>query len=207
MPERVEYGILLPPGWTRIAVDEETFAAIPNLARELTKAAPVERRAETMTMLRTQLQGAVRQAIDNDGQDLIIPTAPIRGMVVQMSIVVAVPELPVKNASASDALLAFAGKDPNAKAAGIDNELAVRRVAELPEQRDANGQLTAPPSRRISYLAAPTAGPIMFVASIVRVGYEGEDEVIDALEFLFDSLIGTVRFARDDLPIREEQPA
>lgn len=207
MADRVEFGILLPPGWARIAVDERTIASIPALAEQLTKGAPAESRAATRELLQTHLQGAIRQALDHDGQDLIIATAPVRGMAVQMSIVVATPELPVKTASASDALLAFAGRDPDATAAGVDHELAVRRVAEVPAQRDDRGELVAPPSRRISYLVAPAAGPVLFVASILRLGYDGEDEVIEALEFLFDTLMGTVRFERGDLPAPSAAPA
>jgi hypothetical protein len=201
MADRIGYRLIEPPGWVHLAVDEPHEAQVASLATLVAAASAPEVRPGLEALVRRQLSETLSGAADRGGQDVFMPTQLVNGLALPMTIIVAGSPRPPGGAGRgpSDALLAYASRHEGAQAKEIDGALAVRsveQVAAIPGTKDATRLLD---SRRITYLvAAPTASERMMVitCSILRYEFDTEGEMIDAMEFLFDSIVGTVRFER-----------
>jgi hypothetical protein len=205
---RVEYSIIRPPGWKNVRITEAAVRDAPAFVARATAGVPEQNRATLRGLLGPALQKAVRDALKHGGQDLIYPTEPVEGMLPPLSIVVSVPPLPVaKGLSQPDALLSFAAGDAGATATSIGPALAVRRSAEAAPQKDAAGVLIAPASRRLSYLIAVPGDTrtLLVVGTILRIGGDAEQQIVDALELLFDSMVGTIKFERRATAVGETE--
>jgi hypothetical protein len=192
----IPYRIVLPPGWVRIPIDKHTDETVRDVAHRLAEKVDAPARGKAETFLREQLATAVRDAAANRGQDLYFPTLPIEGVPVPMSVVISEVALPTgaTNNSPTDALLSFAARSAGSVAAEIDGVLAVRASVDI------SASDKVPATRRVSYLVnTPTAPPrlMLVTSSIVRLERDGENELLEAYEFLFDTIATTIRFQRD----------
>ncbi len=194
--KRVGYRIVLPPGWLRIPLDEKADARGRELVAAVAARAQPQARAEIQRFLGLQLQTALRLARENGGQDFYLPTLPVDGVPLSMSVVVSViAPPPGASGSASEALLSFTTGDETAEAATLGQQLAIRRHSDA-DAIYTDGELTTPASRRITYLTTPPGDSrlMLVTASILKLEAEGADEITDAIEFLFDALVRTIRF-------------
>lgn len=198
MSTRIPYSIVLPPGWVRLAVTEPGDPKVMALATKLVAPMPPEQRPRMARILRDHLEASIAQARENNALDVYFPTEPVEGSPLPMSIVVAEAQLPAKaqGASHTDALLHF-GSKPGAEAKSIDGRLAVRSIGRTDAILDDNGNVVTPATKRISYLVS-TGGDapalLLVVGSVVRLEADETGEFAEALEFLFDSMVTTIRF-------------
>jgi hypothetical protein len=195
----INYRFVLPPGWVHIPVDDEADDAVAHLARKAAARVEPSKRATAETFLREKLDEAVAQARASSGQDLYLPTEPVQGMPLPLSIVVGETRPPGKGVSfsAADALLSFASRSPDSRASAIDGELAVRSTSVIAATDEFPG------SRRVTYLVctpAPNPRLMLITAAILTIDVEGFPEIADSLEFLFDSMVATIRFERKAVP-------
>jgi hypothetical protein len=201
MPDRIGYQLIQPPGWIRLDIEDTSGKEIRDFARYAAAASAPAVRPQLESLIREQLGAALRKARDIGGQDLFMPTELVQGLPLPMSIVVsASPPLPASTEVGSGAaLLAFASAHDTSEAIEIDGSLAVRSVtttAPSPGSSDATQILG---SRRISYLVdAPTPLPRLFVVSctIMQFPSDVDGTMTDALEFLSDAIVETIRFER-----------
>ncbi|MBT2392807.1 hypothetical protein J7E87_26075 [Streptomyces sp. ISL-1] len=93
------YALVLPPGWARIPLRQGTEDAVREVARRTIINAPDDvprdEVAKFQVQLEGRLQGLARQAADNAGIDLYLPTAPRGGVATPCSIVVSELQLRV----------------------------------------------------------------------------------------------------------------
>lgn len=201
--ERVAYRLIQPPGWVHLVIDDQVDAAISALAHELVRESPLEQRVQIEGLLRNQLRTSVEKAREIGGQDVYLPTKQVGGIPLAMSIVVASspPKSSSSTSTPNDALLAFAARNDSAQAKTVDGQLAVRKVIDVAAELDDNGQLLQPASRRITYLIV-TPGEVsrmmVLTGSILNLDVVDGDELVEAMEFLFDSIVTTVRFERSE---------
>ena len=198
MTAPIEYRFVLPPGWVQIALDDSADKTVRDIARTAAAAVEPENRVVAESFLRDQLTSVVAQARANGGQDLYVPTAPVEGMPLPMSIVVSeiIPPGDGARFSSSDALVSFASRSADSTATTIDGQLAVRSSGVIPADDD------RPETRRLSYLVC-TPGPprlMLITGAIVQLDLEGFDHIDSALELLFDSMTATIRFQREVAP-------
>ena len=196
MTDRVPYRLIRPPGWIHIVLDDSADAAARAIAERIASGAPAANRAQARQFFTTMITGAITEARENGGQDLYLPTELVDGIPLSMSIVVAVSPRSPDSGTPSEALLAFAANDETAKAVTVDNQLGVRRFVDVPAQVDADGGVTQPASRRITYLMVPPHDErvMLITSSILRLDIPDGEELLEAMEFLFDSIVTTVRF-------------
>lgn len=201
MTDRIAYGLLLPPGWERIRVDDTAGARIRDLARQLCADADPSARPAAQVTIETQLRRAADNARRHGGHDLYFPAQPVGGIPLPMSVVVATPPgaLP-QGGQPKDGLLAFASRRDGAKAKFIDGQLAVRTASTVPPTAD-EAEMGLRGTRRVNYLALTPDGRYLLVtASIIRLAIDDEKQITDAMEFLFDSVVTTIRFQREPVP-------
>jgi hypothetical protein len=196
--ERVGYRLIRPPGWIHVVLDDSVGDSARRIATRIASGAPAQTRTQALQFFQKMLTDSIDEARANGGQDLYLPTEPVDGIPLSMSIVVAVSPPPVgAGSSPSEALLGFAANDVSAKAMTIDGQLAVRRFVDAPPQRNDAGEVELPASRRITYLTTPPGqhGRILLVtSSILRLDVLDGDRLLEAMEFLFDSMVTTIRF-------------
>ncbi|WP_104087873.1 MULTISPECIES: hypothetical protein [unclassified Cryobacterium] len=79
----------------------------------------------------------------------------------------------------------------------MGGRLAVRQAGDVPVVLTANGELQIPASRRISYAIVPPTGDRLLVVtgSMLRMDTPEADDLLDAVEQLFDAMALTIRFA------------
>jgi hypothetical protein len=196
MTDGIAYSLITPAGWTHLpvaaATEENVGALVDNLAAREAQPDP-----RISTLRRTMLLSALEGASSSGAQDLYFPTDLVGGVIAPLSLVVSVSPRPPQGRSTSDVLLAFAAKHAGSEATSVDSRLAVRYVEELPAQHDANGEITVPPSRRVSLLidSPDPAGRFLLVTgTILRIATTDDAAVMDALEFLLDSIVNTMGF-------------
>jgi hypothetical protein len=197
--DRVEYVMVRPPGWVHIPIDEKAADASAAFAHTAAKTLPPEKRAMAEQFIVQQLAAAVAQAEDNGGQDLLFPGETVNGAAVPLSIVVAQAPMPAGSTSAPrmEALTSFSVRSPTSQIVSVGGEPAIRQFAEVPTREDAQGNFEAPANRRVTYLVwSPGQSPrlMMFVGTIMRLETDEGASLVEALEFLFDTLVSTVRF-------------
>ncbi|MBC7590521.1 MAG: hypothetical protein H7226_05685 [Salinibacterium sp.] len=143
-----------------------------------------------------RLREVMRGAQIVSGTDLYLPTELIHGAPVPLSIIVSAPQLAAGENSAADALLAFAARG-GATPVEVGGRLAVRQAGDVPVVLAANGELQIPASRRISYAIVPPTGDRLLVVtgSMLRMDTPEADDLLDAVEQLFDAMALTIRFA------------
>jgi hypothetical protein len=195
----IDYRFVLPPGWVHIPVDDQADDAVAALARKAAARVEPSKRAKAETFLREQLEQAVARARAGKGQDLYLPTEPVQGMPLPISIVVGETRPPGDGVSfsTSEALLSFASRSTESRASAIDGELAVRSTTVVPATDELPG------SRQVTYLVctpAPDPRLMLITAAILTIDVEGFPEIADSLEFLFDSMVATIRFERQAVP-------
>ncbi|MEO7123104.1 MAG: hypothetical protein ABI400_08330 [Lacisediminihabitans sp.] len=193
---RVAYRLIRPPGWVHIVLDESADATGRVLAERIAFAAPQANRVQARHFFDSMVGEAIVEARANGGQDLYLPTEPVDGIPLSMSIIVAVSPPQAGTGSPSEALLAFSANDPTAKASTIDNQLAVRRYVDVAAKLDGDGKIEQPASRQITYLTTPPDDErvMLITSSILRLDVPDGDTLLEAMEFLFDAMVGTVRF-------------
>ena len=200
---RIGFRIVEPAGWVRLAADTPDTAEVRALAKTIASASAVALRPQIETFVYDQLWAALTEASAKGGTDLLLPTGLVAGAPVPMSIVVAVVPLGEFGAadSQSDALLAYAARHDGARAVEIDGSLAVRSVVDVGAIEGTDDASRAFDTRRVSYvIAAPTIDRRMMVvtSSMKRELEDKEDKVLEAMEFLFDSMMGTVRIPAEE---------
>jgi hypothetical protein len=196
MSERIDYRLVLPPGWARIPLDERAPAASSAIVNRAVQNSPIGSQSQVRRFVSNQLREVVQGARTVSGIDLYLPVELVAGAPLALSIVVSAPQLPESENSAADALLAFAARG-GATAVEVGGRLAVRQVGEAPAVVGGDGQLKVPESRRISYAIVPPTGDRLLIVtgSMLRIPTANADRVLDALEQLFDAMALSVRFA------------
>lgn len=185
------YSILLPPGWARIIVDDDTEAGLSKVVDGIVAEAPPERRGPLGDMLRRTAHDALEQAKARGALELILSFASVQGLPIPVSIVVfPVPEPEETGRSADEFLLSLAR--PGSRAVEIDGVAAIRRP------HDSSMEEGAVPYRAINYIVRhPYSGRwLMFTASILTSSEDGYEDVLEALEALIDAMLSTVRFRK-----------
>ncbi|WP_105035305.1 hypothetical protein [Cryobacterium aureum] len=196
MPDLVDYLLVLPPGWARIPLDERASAASSAIVNRAVANAPISAQAQVRRFVTKQLRDVTQGAQTISGTDLYLPTELIDGAPVPLSISSSAPQLTAGENSAADALLAFAARG-GATAVEVGGRLAVRQAGDVPVVIAANGELQIPASRRISYAIVPPTGDRLLVVtgSMLRMDTPDVDDLLDAVEQLFDAMALTIRFA------------
>lgn len=196
MPERLKYSLVLPSGWEHLVVREPGDPAVAALADRLVMPLPAEQRPRMRRLLLDHLEANMAQAREGLAQDIYFPTEPIEGVPIPMSIVVSEAPIPKDKAiSHVDALVGFAAK-PGAEATSIDGSLAVRTTGFLAQKVDERGNIVVPATKRISYLVSTnetTPRLMLVLGSIIKLDADENGELLEALEFLFDSMVTTIR--------------
>jgi hypothetical protein len=199
MPERLQYSLVLPPGWVHIVVREPGDKAVAALAKKLVSHLPKAQQPRLARLMCNHLEETIAQAREGNAQDVYFPTEMLGGSPVPMSIVVAEAPIPKgKSVSQVDALVGFAAM-PGAEAKAIDGSLAVRTTGNLSAKCDEKGNVVVPPTKRISYLVSTTTGTprlMLVMGSIIRLEADEKGELLDALEFLFESIVTTIRLGQ-----------
>jgi hypothetical protein len=187
----LNYRLVLPPGWERIPLDDEAEAVITRIAQ---RSPSLDARAIVMTGLRDAVTGARK----TDALHLYIPTEPVLGVPVPLSIVVTAPKPP--SGSLSDALLTFAARTPST-AVELGGNLGVRQQKDLPAALSPEGEMQIPPTRRITYLVVPPSGDrlLAITGSIITFDIPDSEAVTAAVEQLFDAMSSTLRFSEEAL--------
>ena len=206
MPDRIGYRLIQPPGWIRLDIDDTSGREIADFARYAAAASAPAVRPRIESLIRAQLDTAVRKARDIGGQDLFIPTELVDGIPLPMSIVVsASPPVPESaELGPGAALLAFSAGHDNSEAVEIDGSLAIRSVTSTPPVPGSTDATRILGSRRISYVVdAPTPVPRLFVVSctIMQFPADVDGTITDALEFLSDAIVDTIRFERAEAEV------
>lgn len=206
MSDRIEFQMVRPPGWVHIPIDETSGSVIDAYARQAAKQALPDRRGIAENLLRDYLTSTIEQTAAAGGQDVFFPGELIDGSPVPMSIVVAKVTGPAASATRPrmEALTAFSASDSSSELRQIAGEPAIRQVADLDATVDEKGDLTSPASRRVSYVLWSTGEKpelIMFTGSMVRLPDDDDGEFLGVLEFLFDTIMSTVRFVREDVQV------
>ena len=190
------YSILLPPGWVRIPLDDTTDAAFAELIDGAVARAPIERRAQLRGLIQSSTDAALAAARAQHAADFILSLATIDGLPIPASIATfkITPDASL-GSSPEQILVSFAS--PGSRAVEIDGVAAIRRVKESPATED------APAHRGVHFvLQHPGTREWMLISASLLMS-EGVDltEVLDALEFLIDSMVSTIRFEREDAAV------
>jgi hypothetical protein len=211
MAERIRFRLILPPGWSNIPLDDPTPDSIRAVAKQIATRTEVGARAQVEAFVFDQLATAANQARRVGGQDLILPTREVDGLAMPMTVVVAA-SAPIREGAKgqSDALLAYAGAHDGAQASEIAGVLAVRSVT-----AGAAGDAQTDPSRayatrRIGYILAapiPTHQMMVITCTIQRFDHDADGSIVDSMAFLFDAILGTLRFETAVVPNPSEAPA
>lgn len=195
MPDgRTTFAIVLPPGWVRLAVDDQTERSIRRLVADAVAAAPPEQAVEVRSFLRRTIDRAVRQARERRATDLILCHPQSGSAPVPASIVVARQPNPASASGSADQdarqqLIALAMKQ-NSSVIDIDGYVAVRR------EKFGAASDESPAHRAVSYAAYLPADDewIVFTASVLWSDDPEIQPVLDAVQLLIDTMISTVRF-------------
>jgi hypothetical protein len=201
--ERVKFHLILPPGWVHIDVGDMAAAQIESFAKTAAATVEPKHRAIAESFLRDYLTRTATDAAAQGGQDLFFPGDPLDGPPTPMSILVAVPPLPPEAGSQPrmQALTAFAASSADSAPVSVGGEPAIRQVRNMPAVVDDNGVTEVPATRTITYaLWSPGENSqlITFSGSLLRLNTEDGEYLAEALEFLFDTLIGTIRFETEE---------
>lgn len=204
MAEPVKFRIILPPGWVHIDIGELAEAQIAEFAHTAAKAVEPEHRAVAEKFLLDYLNRTATEAAEQGGQDLFFPGDPLGGPPTPMSILVAVPTLPPEAGSLPrmQALTAFAASSADSKPMSIGGEPAIRQVRNAPAVLSDDDTVEVPATRTVTYaLWSPGENSqlITFTGSLLRLNAPEGEYLAEALEFLFDTLIGTVRFETEEV--------
>lgn len=204
MAERVKFHLILPPGWVHIDIGETAAAQITAFAHTAAKAVEPQHRAVAENFLLDYLNRTASDAAAQGGQDLFFPGDPLDGPPTPMSILVALPPLPPEAGSQPrmKALTAFAASSADSAPVSVGGEPAIRQVRNMPAVVDDNDVIQVPATRTITYaLWSPGENSqlITFSGSLLRLNAEEGEYLAEALEFLFDTLIGTVRFETEEV--------
>jgi hypothetical protein len=199
MADRIGFRLIEPPGWVSLAVDDPDTRPVHALAKRIASASEPDARSQVEHLVYRQLSDALAQARRNGGLDLLLPIELVHGLVLPMTIVVsASPRVDGNRERAqSDALLAYAGRHDGAAASEIGGALAVRSVVDVAAGDAEDDPSRAFATRRITYVIAapvPTQQLLIVACSIQRFDYDTDGEIIEAMEFLFDAIAGTIRF-------------
>ena len=199
MAERVDYQIARPPGWVHIPIGEHAKDVAAAFARTAVRSLPAEQRAAGHKLLVEYLDQTIAQAEEAGSQDLFFPGETLEGAVVPISIVAAFAPTSAGRPEGSkmEALTAFSARSSTSQVKNLGGEPAIRQFTDIPAQLNDEGQAIAPANRRVTYLVwTPTETPrlMMFVGTIIRLDAEDAEDLIEALEFLFDTIMTTVRF-------------
>lgn len=199
MAEPVKFHLILPPGWVHIDIGEMAPSQIAEFAHTAAKTVEPAHRAVAESFLLEYLNRTATEAAAQGGQDLFFPGDPLDGPPTPMSILVAVPPLPPEAGSQPrmQALTAFAASSADSVPLTVGGEPAIRQVRNMPAKLDDDGKVESPATRTITYaLWSPgeQSQLITFSGSLLRLNTTDGDYLLEALEFLFDTLIGTVRF-------------
>lgn len=203
MAEHVKFRIILPPGWVHIDVGDLAAAQIAEFAHTAAKSVDAPNRAVAESFLLEYLTRTNTEAAAQGGQDLFFPGDPLDGPPTPMSILVAVPPLPPEAASQPrmKALTAFAASSDGSAPVTVGGEPAIRQVRTMPAVIDDNGITEVPATRTITYaLWSPGQNSqlMTFSGSLLLLNTEDGAYLAEALEFLFDTLMGTVRFDAEE---------
>jgi hypothetical protein len=194
-----------PPAWAHIEIGEKAAGQIAGLGHSIAATVEAANREVAQKFIVDQLRTAVDQATESGGQDLFFPTEPVEGFIIPLSILVALPALPVgaEEQPRMHALTAFAAKASNPEITSLGGQPAIRSMKDATAVVDDQDNLLVPATRQVSYvLWAPGAGNrlVAFVGSMVRLDSEEGPALTEALEFLFDTMMDTVRFSSEEAP-------
>jgi hypothetical protein len=188
--DAADYGLVLPPGWVRIPLDDGAEAAVTKLASQAgQRSGNLDVRAIVLRGLRDAVAGARK----SEGLHLYLPTELVLGVPVPLSIVVTAPK--PSSGALTDALLSFASRSPST-AVELGGHLGVRQSTDVAAVPDENGEVRIPGTRRISYLVVPPSGDRLLgiTGSIVKFDVPDSEAMTAAVEQLFDAMSETLRF-------------
>lgn len=199
MTDRIGYRIAEPPGWVRLVADVPDPVKVRTLAKRIASAADPRVRAKVETFVYDQLFGALTEASARGGTDMFLSTELIDGVPLQMTIVVGVAPLSEfgKATNQTDAMLAYVARTRGAKATEVGGSLAVRSSVDVAAIEGTEDAARAFDTRRVSYvIAAPTDDKRLLIvsSSIRREKGDLESSMLEAMEFLFDAMVATIRF-------------
>lgn len=195
MAEVPQYRLVLPAGWEHLPLDAGADAVIRRITDRAIQRSPPTHAAQLRSVMSSRLSEAVRGARQGSGVALYLPMEPVQGVPVPMSIVVTAPKPPTSATTMTDALLAFAARGQSS-ATEVGGHLAVRQWSDALAVVDEKGKIRAPATRRVSYLIAPPFGDrlLAITGSMLRPDIPDGEDVVAALELLFDAIAMTLRF-------------
>jgi hypothetical protein len=196
MTDGVAYSLITPAGWVHLPIAAATPQNVDALLDGLS-ARDLQADPRITALRRTMLQSALEGSASSGVQDLYFPTDLIGGVLAPVSLVVSVSPRPPEGRSTSDLLLAYAAKHVGSEAIAISSCIAVRYVEEVAAEHGPNGEITVPASRRVSLLVDspdPAGRFLLVTGTILRIPTTDDTEVMDALEFLIDSIVNTMGF-------------
>ena len=189
MTDHAPFTMLLPPGWVRIPMDNRTDAVFAAMIDSVVEQAPAERRAALGAILRTASRESLTSAREHGAIDLILSFATVDGLPIPASIATFRIDPPESAGNTTEEILvSFATR--GASAVEIDGVPAIRRVTQ------AAGSDESPPHRGIHHIVHHRHRNewLLISASIIANADPDALEVVDAIEFLVDAMVSTIRF-------------
>jgi hypothetical protein len=198
------YRVVVPQPWVRIPVRgggtaERISQVVARAAERLPKEMPPDERGPWVREQERRLATSVREAEDNGGVDLYLPSGPSHGILVGASIVVSEVKPPGASGGDGDALVGGVYAELVADGAvpvTIDGTTWVR--SERVVAPDLARVEVDVPTRRVTYTAALPDDPRSWVLVAFSCVGDGDPDsentriVVD----LFDAIMGTWRWIR-----------
>ena len=184
------FTIVLPPGWVRIAVNDQTERNIRLLIADAVASAPPDQAAELRSFLRRTIANAVARAREQRATDVILSRQQAGSIAVPASIIVArQPNKTAGDQGARQQLIALAMRK-DSDVVELDGYVAVRR------QKYGAATDDSPAHRSVSYAAylPPDDEWIVFTASVVWSDDPAIEPALETVQLLIDTMMSTVRF-------------
>ncbi|MFC4068768.1 hypothetical protein [Actinoplanes subglobosus] len=207
----IDFELIMPDGWVHIPTTPESARLRARTIDALVKARlpdslPRDKAAPFRKMLRAQLTEATDDAARNGARAVVLPLTEYRdGWRVPGSLLITVLEEPDEDApdpkALIGALLQEAGPD------GARLELGGGPAARITEVIGGDPVGRKAPSLKVSYYVAhpEVAGVWALLTYTVLTDGDLESDVLTAVCLLFDTVVGTLRWAdRIDVPTEDE---
>ncbi|MFJ3139095.1 hypothetical protein ACIPK5_24750 [Streptomyces sp. NPDC086843] len=196
------FNLVPPPGWDVIPLRTGTREAIDRIVRkavaQLPAGFPKDDIPKARLKLTQEMKKVVRRAGAKGGMTLYLPTEPLHGVTLPVSIVASEPiEIPrVRPNSGPEAVLAaLASVTSGAETRELDGVAVLRSERDVPADADKGVDVA---HRRVEYFVpVPDSDPDQYLSfSFSALIAPGSDPVFyDILVELFDAVMGTFRWS------------
>jgi hypothetical protein len=194
------YTVVLPPGWCRVPVRQGSAKAIRAAVDEAIRSVPGNVPRDRVAPYRVELEGRLRAMVatarSRGGIDMYLPAAPMHGLPVAASFIVAEGTVgaPGPDHDPVHLVTYLATEEAGSAPVTVDGAPAVRREhTALPEQA---AEVDAG-TRRVDYIIPMPGGQgrWLIAAFSTMGGGDPGDELSGVLVQLFDAIMSTFRWS------------